>query len=317
MDTLMKAATYNHPKEIPMQIGTIPLVWMHYGEEMVRIAKEYPEYFPDIPDINNIDSILPPRYRSGEWVDEWGCVWTNIEEGMDAIVNGHPLKTREDILALKIPEINKDNLLPHGFMYLRILDTRGFEEAMVDFAEECDELQVLIDKILEYNLRQIDFMLEGKPQAWWFGDDLGMQKGLAIGPDKWRKYMKPCFKKMYDKVRAADCLVYMHTDGMIYEIIPDLIECGVNLLNPQYRANGLDNIEKTCKGKLPVLLDLDRQMLPFCTVSDVDSHIRECVETMYLPEGGLAIIGQITQDFPLDNIVAMCEAFRKYRVYKG
>ena len=93
-----------------------------------------------------------------------------LEEGMASYVTGHPVTTKEDIRKFKIP-INRDGLLPHGFMYLRILDLMGFDNAMIEFAEKSEEIQILIDKILEYNyyqieevVDQVDYTTYGSPQ---------------------------------------------------------------------------------------------------------------------------------------------------------
>jgi len=315
MSNLIKAMTYDYPSEIPISVGMLPAMWMHYGDELVRFAKEYPEYMPSAPDLSNPDSFTAPSYRAGTFIDEWGCVWSNIDAGMESIVTGHPVPTRDDILKLEIPKTYSGHI-PHGFMYLRLLDLRGFEESMIDFAQECQELQILIDKVLEYNCRHIKHLLPHCTDVMYFGDDLGMQDGLAIGAEKWRKYMKPCFSKMFAIVRDAGKYVYLHTDGMIYEIISDLVECGVHMINPQYRANGLDNIVKTCKGKVAVNLDLDRQLFPFATPSELDDHVRECVEALYMPEGGLGLVIELNYDVPLQNAAALLDAARKYKVYR-
>lgn len=315
-DLLKKAMLYDYPEQLPVTVGILPAAWQRHGSELVRLIKDYPDLYPNIPDLENLEAITPASYHAGSFADEWGCVWSNIGEGMESIVTGHPIKTREEILDVKIPT-NRDGRLPHGFMYLRLLDLRGFEEAMIDFGEECDEIQILIDKVLEYNCIQIDAILPNASEIVSFGDDLGMQKGLAIGAEKWRKYLKPCYSKMYKKVRDAGKLVYMHTDGMIYEIMPDLIECGVNMINPQFRANGLDNLVRVCKGKIPINLDLDRQMFPFATPSQIDDHVRECVEALYLPQGGLGLNTELNYEIPLANVSAILDAIRKYRNYKG
>jgi hypothetical protein len=235
---------------------------------------------------------------------------------MAAIVTGHPVKTREDVHTMKLPD--GDVGLPHGFMYLRLLDLRGFEEAMVDFIEEPPELKILIDKVLNYNLRQTKLRLEyNDDKMIHFGDDLGMQNALAIGPEKWRKYMKPCFSAIYKLVKDEGRLVYMHTDGCIYEIMKDLQECGVDMINPQYRSNGLDRLESICKGKIPINLDLDRQLFPFCTPAEARDHIEECVTRLYLPEGGLGLSIEIGPDYPLETIEAIFSAASKIRFYKG
>jgi uroporphyrinogen decarboxylase len=310
----IQAMTYQYPEEIPVSFGMLPATWMKYGEELLRLAKEYPDILPKLPDLNHLP--VPESYHVGSFTDEWGCYWENVEEGMESIVTKHPLANREDIRKLQIPE-NRDGRLPHGFMYLRLLDLRGFEEAMIDFAEECEELQILIDKVVTYNCRQIEVVLQKAGPIVGFGDDLGMQNGLAIGPEKWRKYLKPAFAKMYAMVKATGRYVYMHTDGMIYEIMPDLQECGVDMINPQFRANGLENLVRVCKGKIPINLDLDRQLFPFATPSELDDHVREAVEALWLPQGGLGLHVEIGRDVPLDNIAALLEAVRKYRNYRG
>ena len=122
---------------------------------------------------------------------------------------------------------------------------------------------------------------------------------------------------MYDICHAHGKLVYMHTDGCIWEIMPDLQKAGVNMINPQFRANGLDNLVRVCKGKIPINLDLDRQLLPFCSPNDVYDHVRECVETLWLPEGGFGINLEIGFDYPIENIDAAIHAVDVYRHYKG
>ncbi len=313
---LMKAMTYDSPEELPVGVGAMPAMWLHYGKEMEYFARQYPDFFSPEATVESVRNSIGGTYHAGEHTDEWGCVWSNMVEGQEAIVTGHPVPNREDILTLEIPK-NRDGRLPHGFMYLRLLDLRGFEEAMMDFAEECDELQILIDKVLEYNLIQIDCLLPHVDDLMSFGDDLGMQTGLAIGPEKWRKYMKPCFARMYKKVRDAGKLIYMHTDGCIHEIMPDLQECGVNMINPQIRANGLDNLVRVSKGKIPINLDMDRQLYPFATPAQLKEHVRECTEALYLPQGGLGLYVELNYDVPLENAAALLDGLRWAKGYKG
>jgi hypothetical protein len=314
MNLLLQAMTYAYPEVLPVSVGILPAMWKRYGDEMIRFAKEYSEFIPTVPVIEDIDAFMPESYRRGGYTDEWGCVWSNIDEGMESIVTGHPLPAREDISRMTVPE-TFDKPIPHGFMYLRLLDLRGFEEVMIDFAEECNELSVLIGTVLEYNCRHIAAKLPAVKDIMYFGDDLGMQAGLAIGPEKWRKYLKPCYQRMYAMVRAAGKYVYMHSDGMIYEIMPDLMECGAHMLNPQLGANGLTHLVRVCKGKIPVNLDLDRQLFPFATPSALDDHVRECVEALYLPQGGLGLSIELNYDVPIKNAAALLDAARKYRRY--
>jgi uroporphyrinogen-III decarboxylase len=134
-----------------------------------------------------------------------------------------------------------------------------------------------------------------------------------MGARKWRKYLKPCYARLYQPFRAAGHPVYMHTDGHILDIIPDLIDCGVTVLNPQSRANGLENLARACRGRVCVDLDLDRQLFPFAAPDEIDAHVRDAVEIMGGREGGLWLRAEINYEVPLENIAALCAALEKYR----
>jgi len=305
-----------YPDEIPTSVSVLPAGWMKYRDELAAVGEKYPEYFRDLDKKkHNYDEYGSERYTLGEWTDAWGCVWSNIKQGHDSIVTGHPLPTRESVLTFTPPDV--DDGIPHGFMYLRLADLRGFEEIMIDFAEEPPELQILIDKVCDYNVGLVKKRLETH-EGWLmhFGDDLGMQTSLAMGPGKWRKYLKPAFAKIYAPIKQAGKMVYMHTDGHIYEIIPDLKDCGVDIVNPQYRANGIDNLQRVCRGNICVNLDLDRQLFPFASPKDIDDHIHEAVEKMYLREGGLMLSAEIDDGVPLDTIDCICASLRKWKTYK-
>ena len=313
-ENLIKAATYQYPEQIPVVVGILPSAFIRYGDELKRVLAKYEEVAGSSWQNYDLHQELDTAYRKGSFTDEWGCVWSNACDGMCSIVTEHPIKTREDIYTMKIP---KDGFgVGHGLMYLRLLDLRGFEEAMIDFFEEPPELQMLIDNVLNYNLRQIKIKLEKDNEKMIvLGDDLGMQHSLTIGAEKWRKYMKPCFAAIFKLCKDDGRLVFMHSDGCIYEIMPDLRECGADIINPQFRANGLDNLERVCKGKIPIHLDLDRQMFPFATPAEIRRHMEECVKRLYLPEGGLGVSIEISHDYPLENIEALLETADKLRFY--
>lgn len=314
-DDRTKAMNFDSPEFIPVSVGILPAAWMKYRSDLDEMLARHPIIFGSYEAGKRDFDAVNGTYVQGAHVDRWGCVWENIAHGMEAYVKGHPLPTRESVRAAKAPE-TVDGHFPHGFMYLRLQDLRGFEELMFDFAEEPPELQHLIDIVLDYNLRNVDVLLDRhKGGLIGFGDDLGMQTSLPMSPEKWRRFLKPCFAAIYGRCHDAGRQVYMHSDGHIFEIIPDLIECGVNVINPQIRANGLDNLVAACRGKVCVNLDLDRQMFPFCSPQDIDEHIHESVAKLGLPEGGLWIQAEIGPDVPLENIEAIFVALETYRGY--
>ena len=93
----------------------------------------------------------------------------------------------------------------------------------------------------------------------------------------------------------------------------DLIECGVSVHDPQLRANTLQGIAKAYKGKLCANVDLDRQGFPFMTPQEIRDQIKEVVDVMGAPEGGLMVMAAIYgNDVPLKNIEAICEAMEDH-----
>ncbi|MCY3020397.1 MAG: hypothetical protein NTW87_15365 [Planctomycetota bacterium] len=312
-DDLIKALKFEHPEYIPISMGVLPAAWIKHRKKLDAIARRHPLLFGE-PRERDYDAV-GGTYVAGTHVDIWGCVWSNVAHGMESIVTKHPVPTRADVHTLR-PPAKVTGHLPHGFMYLRLCDLRGFEEMMMDFAEEPPELQMLLDIVFQHNLKELEELLKRHTgPIIYFGDDLGMQHGLPISPAKWRKYLKPCYMAMYGRCREKGLFVYMHTDGHIVEIIPDLIDCGVNVVNPQIRANGLEDLARVCKGKVCVDLDLDRQLFPFCKPKDIDRHVRDAVEALGSPAGGLCLKAEIGPDVPLPTIDAICMALEKYRAY--
>ncbi len=316
MNDYIKAALYQHPDKLPISVNFLPATWQRYGERLKEIQSRHPSIFGQVSAQDEVKYFTPPSYHAGKFTDAWGCEWENIKEGYESIVTGHPLKEREDIHTLKAPTV--DMGFPHGFMFLRLTDLRGFEEAMIDFFEEPPELQQLIDIVCDYNVDQAKKLVaREKRDVYFFGDDNGIQHSLPINPVTWRKYLKPAYKRIYDVIHEAGALVYMHTDGCIWPVIPDMKEAGVNILNPQIRANGLDHLVDTCKGKLCINLDLDRQLFPFATPEEVEKHIWECTSALYLPEGGLMLTAECAADVPIENIEAICQTMERCADYKG
>ena len=315
-----KAVLRQSPRAVPAAVSVLPAAWMKHREALEAIVRRYPHLFPgDGGAGRDYDAVWSPTYVEGRHVDAWECEWSNVKTGMDGLVTGHPLPRREDVRAFEPPEALLGGF-PHGFMYLRLADLRGFENLMIDFAEEPPELQILIDKVLAFNLREAENVRRGlrenesKDDLVVFGDDLGHQTSLPMSPAMWRKYLKPCFTRIFAPFRTDGRLVYLHSDGCIHPIIPDLVECGVDVLNPQIGANGLDNLVRTCRGRVCVDLDLDRQMFPFASPGEIDAHVREAVEALGSPEGGLWLKAEIGDDVPLENIEAVCVALDRHRM---
>lgn len=313
-ENYFRAVEYGTPQRLPVAVGMLPATWSKHRQDLEDIVVRFPRVFGSYEKGNRDFDEFEGAYAEGEWTDEWGCVWNNIAGGLDSLCIHHPLEDWSAFEDYTPPKPEADGL-PHGFMYMKLYYLRGFENFMMDLMDEPPQLEKLIAMVREYNVAVTKRIVTSKRRIYHFGDDLGMQDRVAMGPELWRRYMKPCFAEIYDVCRQAGSHVYMHTDGHILPIIKDLIDCGVSVVNPQIRANGLDGLERECKGKICIDLDLDRQLFPFCGPSEIKEHIHEAVARMAMKEGGLTLRAECGPDVPLENIEAICQSLDEHIDY--
>jgi uroporphyrinogen decarboxylase len=149
----------------------------------------------------------------------------------------------------------------------------------------------------------------------YFSDDWGTQRGLLMRPDDWRRWYKPQYQRMYDVVHAGGGHVWMHLCGNVATIIPDLIEVGVDVLNPvQPQAMSVDALASEFGGKLCFFGGVDvQQTLPYGSPTDVGREVAHLVNIFGRCNGGYigATSHTIMPDTPLENIIALFQSFRE------
>ena len=185
----------------------------------------------------------------------------------------------------------------------------------MDVALESPAFLRLLDDLVAFNLRWIDRWNGLDYDGLHFGDDWGTQHSLLVRPAAWRRLFKPRYAEMFRRVKAAGRHVWFHSDGFINEIFGDLIEIGADVINFQAAVVGFDWAARNVRGKVAVRTDIDRQsVLPFASPARVREEVRRTLEACGTSEGGLIACGEIGPDVPLENIRAMYEAFRDFRV---
>ena len=266
--------------------------------------------------------------------DEWGITWQYPGDYLAGQAVTHPLDSWEKFRAYRVPDIEtyqdwkkveaqvaedrRKGLvawggIAHNFIYLKMTHLRGFENFMLDAAEERCELFELADRLAEFYVKVARRLCDMGANALSTGDDLGHQNTMPISPALWRRLLKPAFAKVFRVCRDAGVLVYLHTDGWIVPIIPDLIEVGVDILNPQDLVNGLDNLASLAKGKVGIDLDVDRQNITaFGAPAEVDAHVRACVEKLGSPSGGLILKYYGWPGTPPDNAAQVVLSMERY-----
>jgi uroporphyrinogen decarboxylase len=202
---------------------------------------------------------------------------------------------------------------------------RGYANAMMDLASDPRLIEYLLDRIMEVHLENIKRYLAavGKYiQIIYVADDLGTQTGLWMSPETYRKVFKPRHKKLYRHIKDnSDCSIFLHSCGAIYELIPDIIDVGVDIISPvQTSAKGMDPVRlKKEFGKSLTFwgAGIDTQyVLPKGTPEEIRKQVKERISIM-APGGGFVFnqVHNIQADVPPENIVAMFGAVIGNRDY--
>jgi uroporphyrinogen decarboxylase len=199
---------------------------------------------------------------------------------------------------------------------------RRMDNTLMDLVAEPDKAEALLDKLVETHLAGLDRLLPvlgENVDLIQLGDDLGMESGPFFSPALFRRLFKPRYKLIVDRVRKLrpNIRVFLHSCGSIYELMGDLIEIGIQVINPvQISAHNMEP-ERLKKefGKDITFWGggCDTQkILPRGTPQEVRDHVRRNIDIL-APGGGFVFnqVHNILSEVPPANIVAMYEAAMK------
>jgi len=240
-----------------------------------------------------------------------------------------------------------------GSLYQTIFEAawllRGMENLLMDMAINKDYVHELFERLTEYSLTaggelisagtnptmggRIPMRGRQPSLPWpepnvryhgidvlWLGDDFGTQKAMLISPQMWREFIKPRYARLIEAFKAQnpDLKIAYHCDGYFEPIIPELIEIGLDVLNPvQPLAMDPAEIKRKYGDNLSFWGTVDTQhTFPFGSPQDVEDEVRERLRTV-APDGGLILCSshRIQPDVPLENIRAFYRAAREYGTY--
>ena len=198
---------------------------------------------------------------------------------------------------------------------------RGMEQSLMDVALNPDIFRAIVNKFVEFYseyLRRILTAADGLIDVVVTGDDFGSQNGLIISRPMWRDLLYPGFKKFIEISHSFNVPVMHHTCGGIYEIIPDMIEAGLDILNPlQPNTFGMDfaKIKSEFGKDLCFHGGISIQTnLPFGSPADVKKEVQQAFEALGGNGGYIACTAHnIQADTPTENIAALFEAYEEHR----
>jgi uroporphyrinogen decarboxylase len=199
-------------------------------------------------------------------------------------------------------------------MYLR-----GTEEILMDIAVREDIARAVFDRIRGFYLAYLERILDaaqGRIDIILTGDDFGAQNGLLVSPDTWRKLIRPGFAEYVELIRNRDTKVMHHTCGSVVDIIPDMIGCGLDVLQsvqPEAKGMALAELVPAFGDRLCFQGGISIQKtMPYASPGEIRDEVRAIAEIVK-PRGGYIFCTShnIQADTPAKSILALVEAYRE------
>ena len=281
--------------------------------------------------VNPVDVLM----REAQWTDEWGTVWAHARGGVGATPADHPIKDWSQLdayLAAQVPDPRApgrlDAALPvlrahgptkycvamiHLALFERLHCLRGMQNTFVDFCAHEQEVRRLLDVLAEYLLELIRAWGELGADAVFLTDDWGTQTSLMVSPAMWRSYFKAHYRRVFDEAHRFGMDVIFHSCGNVTAIVPDLIDVGVDVLDPiQPGAMDVSEVARRFGGKVSFCGAVDVQhLLVSGSPQEIKDSVRRIIGTLGRPFGAGLIVAPanvITPEVPLENLRALFEA---------
>ncbi|MEN3186117.1 MAG: uroporphyrinogen decarboxylase family protein [Atribacterota bacterium] len=340
---------HEEPDRVPIQASFTPefakrlrdhLGLMSQGEDNPHGGVEH-----DLEEVLGLDMI---QYSVGiansyylkeeeEYICEWGIKWKRVPyttpfgTGHYTEIAEHPLATDSGLAEYVPPSPHREELyLPlwkilekfgrtHfilGVVVCTIFEgawyLRGMNQLLIDMVTDEEKANHILDIPFHFHLEAAKRLTTMGVDGIWLGDDVGTQRGMLLSPELWRRYLKPRLATICQEVKKTDPNVKIayHSDGNIYPIIDELVEIGIDILNPvQPGAMDPEFLKKRYGDVLSFWGSIDEQRtLPFGTPEEVKQEVQRRIVT--LGKGGGFIIApthHVQLDTPLENFFAFLE----------
>jgi uroporphyrinogen decarboxylase len=262
--------------------------------------------------------------------DWWGAGWDTQTEGYWHAFA--PLAENTDLARFRWPDANDPHLLDDAVralaadqsrrfaapnfgmcLFERAWSLRGFDALLMDLATEPAWVEELLERIAEIVVvlagRFVDLGVDGG----YVGDDYGAQRGMLFSPAVWRRLFKPRLARIFAGFKKAGLPVILHSDGDIWAILPDLVDIGLDCLNPvQPEVLGHQRLYREFGKHLSFYGGISTQsVMPSGTPAQVREAAAACVRDLAPDATGL-VLGpshRLQSDVPLENVEAMLDAF--------
>ena len=338
-------------ERIPVAFALCPslldTMFAHTGSRDPMAFFDFPwRYVPGLPLSREHD---PERFRpwhgqlrENTWIDHWGIAHEpGSKEAMHMTRMRNPLSGIDDIERIKqypfpifvadnaeeqraqVQRIHDDGYAAVGNLQCSIWETawylRGMEDLMVDMVSECPIASFILDAVTEQGIIQGEAYARAGADIVYLGDDIGMQRTPLMSVGLYRKWLKPRLAEMIGCMKAVkpDIIIIYHSCGYVLPFIDDLIEAGIDVLNPM-QPESMDVIAVMDRygDRLSFHGAVGTQtIMPFGSPEDVRRTVHTFLDAAGL-KGGLfpAPTHVLEPEVPWENVMAYVEACKGYKI---
>lgn len=336
-ERVKRAMRYRPVDKVPVRFYYCPVGYYEHGDKLNDLYAALPGDFDPyrrvpVPQPDPSDFDETGRYCSRR-TDEWGVTWQYLIYGIAGIPCHRPISTPEEAAAYIAPNPPAvidpgyaDAVAKHkadglyamggcGNLYERMISLYGDENVLCDIVMDAPEINILADRILEYDMALLERAVRAGTDGISFGDDYGSERALLMAPDTWRKFFKPRLKKLFAPAVSAGLDIHFHSCGQIWEILGDLQEIGVTSIWPQLPAYNMKALADRCRELgLAVEIHTDRaRTMTFGTPDQVRELVKREYDTFRMQDGGSWFYVEADNGFPYANLEALVETIARIR----
>jgi uroporphyrinogen decarboxylase len=335
---MLAAFHYEDPDKIPVVYHPSQAGLYVHGKQLVDLFRSYPPdnpiTFDGIPHPPDGSTDAGGRYHELR-MDEWGTTWEYLIFG----IQGHPKEYALDRWkaghTFRFPPVplpgsrlfeeegarvgtwKKEFLVFMGWISIfeKLYALRPIDEVLMDLAVDDADLLKFLDRLVMYWLEWITYYLDIGVDVIQFGDDWGTQTGQIVSTPLWRRIFLPRYRMLMEPVRKAGKKVFFHSCGNLGEILPEILDLGVDGIWPQLSVYDDDYLSRVCsEHRIAMYIHPDRQrLIPLGSPDEIRRRIREYAERYHALRGGGIFYIEMENDAPFENVKALIESVHDYR----
>lgn len=326
------------------QPDAVPIVEFLIDEKVARAILPDIRDVPEFMDRVGLDAVgtgarfdAVEHLPDGTYYDEWGVRYQS--GGVEAVAHPleGPIKTIEDARRYEPPDPDAPHRLSKlrdvvarfkgrraiifhhraGFMWSAYL--MGIDNLLLNMASDPDFAELVMDKVLEANMRVVRNAIREGAEVVVLGDDYAHNTGPLMSPGLFEKMILPRLRKMVDLIRSEGAFCIKHSDGNIYPLLEMIVSTGCHAINPIEPVAGMDlaAVKRLVGRRVCLVGNIDcGELLSHGSPTQVEEAVRKAIEDA-APGGGFILSSSNSIHSSVDpkNFLAMIEAGRRYGRY--